>query len=122
MVGPVPYDQTGCAAPPTGYPEVQTALGGLFWSICDPNWDTVLTSLAALALGTRQEFFLTQIPIVDTIQVEILDPGGTDTVYSQLGTDFTYDPVRNSVSLLTVAPPALSSVYLHYEVDWGSMP
>lgn len=122
VVGPVPYDTTGCAAPPTGYPDVQTALGGLFWSICDPNWDTVLGSLATLALGTRVEFFLTEIPVVDSIEVQIVEADGTETWLTELGVDFTYDGVRNSVTLLTYAPGPMATVYLHYEVDWGALP
>lgn len=123
VVGPAPvYDTTGCANPPTGYPEVQTALNGLFYSICDPNWDTVLTSLATLAIGVRLEYFLTEIPDPATIQVQVIEADGTEVWLTQAGVEFEYDPLRNSVQLLTYAPGALATVYLHYEVDWGAMP
>jgi hypothetical protein len=121
IVGPVP-DGCATADPGLGYPEVQTALNGLFWSICDPDWATLLESLAANAIGARREFFLTEIPAVDTIEVEVVETDGASVTLDQEGLEFDYDPIRNSVTLLSYVPGPLATVFVHYDVDFGALP
>lgn len=118
IIGPVP---NGCATADPGfeYPDVRAAVGGAEHSICDADWDRVLEDLASVALSGRREFFLSEIPEVETLEVQVIEADGS-VVMLALGTDFTYDPVRNSVTLLSYTPGPLAEVYVRYTADFGA--
>ena len=117
IVGPTP---NGCATadPGWGYEDVRSQIGGINHSICAQDWDQVLTDLAAGALNSRREFFLAQVPEVNTLRVEVIEADGT-IVWFDINVDFTYDPVRNSVLLTTYVPGPLAEVFVHYTADFG---
>jgi len=118
IVGPTPG---GCATADAGtqYETVRTQVGGVFHSICAADWDDVLEDLAASALNNRREFFLAEVPEVDTIRVHVIEENGSD-VWFDVNVDFTYDPVRNSITFISYIPGPLAEVYVHYTPDFGA--
>ncbi len=117
IVGPTP---NGCATadPAWGYEDVRTQVGGIFHSICAADWDQVLTDLAAGALNSRLEFFLGEVPQVDTLRIQVIEADGSQRWFD-VYVDFTYDPVRNSVTFISYMPGPLSEVFVHYVADFG---
>jgi len=105
IVGP----RGGCATADAGtqYLDVTEAVGGIEWSICNPNWDTVLQQLGMQAAGLKREFFLSQLPVESTIHVWVDDP-------SNDGNAWTYDRARNSVTFTDFVPDPLSDVHIDY--------
>ncbi|MEQ1505704.1 MAG: hypothetical protein ABMB14_25950 [Myxococcota bacterium] len=116
VVGPVP---DGCATAVPGYVHVDTnqRIGGVDWSICDGRWEELLAELAEASSGLKSEFFLTQQPLIDSIVVYGVDGG--QTVNYALDTDYTFDPIRNSILFGTPPAPA-AKVYIEYDVDPGA--
>jgi hypothetical protein len=113
IVGPEP---NGCrtAEVGRGYLEVTEAVGGIEWSICTDDWSGLLTELGLQAAGLRREFFLSLVPVEDTIQVTV-DADGTAETF-EAGTDWTYSRTRNSVTFADYVPDPLSVVSIQYEV------
>ncbi len=99
------------------YLAVTAAVGGIEWSICDPNWDQVLEELGMQAAGLRREFFLSQIPIEDTLAVWVEEEGARIDFID--GLDFTYSRPRNSITFSSFVPQPLSEIYVEYEVLAG---
>lgn len=90
VAGPTP---TGCAGadPGFGYDGAVRATGGEFLSICD-DWASEIDLLAD-ATAMRSTFPLGDLPIVETLQVWVNDREMIS------GTDYTYDPQTNIVTL-----------------------
>ncbi len=99
------------------YLAVTSAVGGITWSICDQNWDQVLEALGMQAAGLRREFFLSEIPVEESIEVWVVDEG--TTIEFELGLDYQYDRARNSVRFDAFVPNPLSEVFIEYEVLAG---
>ncbi len=99
------------------YLDVTAAVGGIEWSICDPNWDQVLEELGMQAAGLRREFFLSEIPVEDSIVVWVEDDG-TRTEFV-IGLEYDYDRSRNSISFSSFVPNPLAEIFVEYEVLAG---
>jgi hypothetical protein len=69
-------------------------LGGEVIDICQDDWTDALNDVAYLATDMPYEYFLQQIPDVDTIEVFVED-GPITFAFSE--DDWTYDYARNSV-------------------------
>jgi len=97
------------------YKYAAAATGGVAYEIREPNWDSVLDQLGIMALGPKQEFFLSDIPAPETIEVwvEIPDDEGK-TVYTFGNGDYTYSETRNSITFVAYVPPQGASVFIQY--------
>lgn len=113
----------------TRYIAVSEVLSSQVASICNDDWDTMLSNMAFTTAGLSREFYLSKNPIVDTIQVGVYDenPDGSgqyDLLYSPTVGTSSYDPVEylsdtNSLRFTdsSFIPPAYSEVWVDYEVD-----
>jgi hypothetical protein len=114
IVGPAPR---GCATAErgSGYLEVTEQVGGIDWSICTDDWSGMLTELGLQAAGLKREFFLSLVPVEETIVVTVEpDDGGSAIEFS--ATDWTYSRARNSVTFASYVPDPLSVVNITYDV------
>jgi len=102
--------RNGCpgASPSFRYQFAIESIGGATESICDADWTDMMDRLGIIASQLRQEFFLSHIPVVDTIEVQV---AFDDYVYTDLS--FIYNGDRNSIYLDMIAP-ALSEVVITY--------
>ncbi len=114
IVGP---DHTTCSTAERGskYLEVTDQLGGIVWPICEEDYSSVLEELGLRAAGLKQEFFLSLVPVEETIQVSVEGTDGVVTPYAA-DTDWTYSRTRNSVTFSSYTPLPLSVVQIEYEV------
>jgi hypothetical protein len=102
-------------------------LGGINWDINTDDWSGVLERLGIQASGLKREYFLSQRPVIETIVVEVEDVSGAllppfdlaefDDVGNLIEGDYTYDPIRNSITFLEYVPNALSTVLITYTLD-----
>lgn len=99
----------------TGYLEVTDNVGGIEWDICSTDYASLLDQLGLQAAGLKNEFFLSLVPVEDSIEVSVTDPEDNVTSY-EAGTDWTYSASRNSVTFLEVFPDPLSVVNITYDV------
>ena len=112
IVGP----KGGCATAEEGtdYLEVTNRVGGIDWSICRSDWDQALQTLGMQAAGLKREFFLSQVPVEDSLDVWVVDEGSEVTF--DAGSDYNYSRSRNSITFSTYVPNPLSEVFIEYEV------
>jgi hypothetical protein len=99
------------------YISVTQAVDGVLWDIRETNWADVLDELGELATGLKQEFFLSDVPIPETIEVwvDIVDEEGDKTTYTfKQGTDYIYSRIRNSITFITYVPPQFSKINIEY--------
>jgi len=118
-----PWPQPSCPSSSylgTRYAEVVDDIGGLTWDILDENFGALLDELGLLAAGLKVEYFLSQVPVVETLEVSIMNPqggvnfmeyapedqGGEDTYY--------FDEVRNSIVFHEKVPDPLDTVEITY--------
>ena len=116
IVGP----ESGCSTaiePGTEYLEVTRLVGGIEWSICDPNWDQVLEELGMQAAGLKREFFLTEVPVAETIAVRVVND--EDELLLEEGVDWEYFRSRNSIQFYTFVPDPLTEIFISYDVLAG---
>jgi len=118
----------GTASSGAKYLQVVDAIGGIGFSICDGNWDAVLTELGLQTASLQSEFFLSEVPVPGSIEVLVKfehDPErapGELTVYEFLENPenprfkFTYDAKRNSIVLDNYVPPAMADVDITYDI------
>lgn len=78
----------GTADPGLHYYDVANQTGGIVYSICEEDWDPILTSLGLEASGLKKQFFLSKIPVIDTINV---------TVEGVAESRWTYNSTSNSI-------------------------
>ncbi len=98
-----------------GYLEVTRNVGGIEWDICSTDYASLLDQLGLQAAGLKNEFFLSLVPVQDSIAVSVTDPEGNVTDYAA-GADWSYSQPRNSISFTTVFPDPLSVVNITYDV------
>ncbi len=103
------------AEPGRDYLALTREFNGVEWSICDDDWAPALDQLGMQASGLRREFYLTQLPVVESLRVWVEAEGEVVATLTQ-DVDYTYDRARNSVRLLDLVPESLQEVYLEYEV------
>ena len=108
------------------YVTVTQALNGVLWDIRETDWAEVLEELGELAVGLKREFFLSDIPIPETLNVwvEIPDIAGEGMLtYSfKQHIDYVYSNTRNSITFITYLPPQYSQVHIEYSLlssDYG---
>lgn len=113
IVGP---DPNGCATAErgTGYLEVTERVGGIEWSICDTDWSDLLAELGLQAAGLKREFFLSLVPVEDTIEVSVTETDTDEVTFTP--EEWTYSPTRNSITFTEYLPDPLSVVHISYEV------
>ena len=107
IVGPL----VGCpdiGTPGTEYMSVTAAVGGVVWPICSDDWTEILDDLGFVAVGLSREFFLSRLPIIDTIAVRVVDPDGVVVQIER--SEWAYVPTRNSITFDTFIPSPLSAV------------
>jgi len=105
--------EEGCPEEPgLDYVDVAENFDGVVASICDTDWDAVVSDLGLAAAGLQREFFLSEIPVDGSIEVQVVPEGDIYTV----GGELTYDASRNSVSFTGDIPNALSEVFITYEL------
>ena len=97
-----------------GYLEVINSLGGAIWDVGQPDWAQILEELGEKASGARREYFLTQIPKEETIEVSVVDQGVT--MQFEEGTDWFYTVTRNSVTFNEFVPSSLAEILITYEL------
>ncbi|MBX2803475.1 MAG: hypothetical protein KTR31_37690 [Myxococcales bacterium] len=116
---------SGIVQPQSGavYRDVNDDIGGILFDIGQDNWSEVLDRLGVQASGLKREYFLSQQPVLGTIEVsveETLPDGGTLQIsfdeYVDGEGDWTYDPSRNSITFVQFVPNALSRVQLTYDL------
>lgn len=92
--------------------------GGVFASICNPSWATVMSDLAARVFGTPRRFILRNHPVMTTLQV-FVDGTAVPSISPAGGVNWTYDLPSNSVSFtpLGAASSPTATVRIEYAPD-----
>jgi len=98
----------------TRYLALTDEIGGIVWDVKDDNWDQVLEQLGMQAAGLSREFFLTELPVPDTIEVRVTEDG-VEYQFVE-GDDWNYSAERNSVTFVEYIPSPLSDVKISYKV------
>jgi len=96
----------------TSYHEVTDTVGGVKWNVCNDDWGPLLEALALQASGSRIEYFLSELPVIETIEVWVVQDGVTLTM--DMDEEYTYDETRNSVRFVEFVPEALAEVWVEY--------
>ena len=127
----LPGDPNSCSSTRTGvaYLNYANASGGIVQSICATDWGPALDSLGLQTTGLKQEFFLTRLPVIDplTVEVEVRFPieGGQPVTLAfdvcLVGEEVedpdcqvVYSPGRNSVTFLEYVADPLAEVLNTY--------
>ncbi|MEM6928046.1 MAG: vWA domain-containing protein [Myxococcota bacterium] len=99
-----------------GYLDVINDIGGLTYSIDDADWGGLLNELGLQAAGLRQEFFLTQTPLEETLTVSIVRSrdNATDIVREVDPAEWTYEDTRNAIRFVDLVPDPLDRVEIAY--------
>ena len=99
------------------YIKVTQAVGGILWSICNNNWAAVLDDLGMQAAGMKREFFLAELPVVETIDVRVVSDGIT-FIFEEGECEecYTYSASRNSITFNDYLPDAGAEVIIDYDV------
>lgn len=101
------------------YLDVTNAIGGITWDITNGDWAQVLDMLGVQATGLKREYFLSQLPVPGSIEVEVEDPVGNVLPFEEAIGDppvggWSYDRTRNSISFIEFMPESLSRVVIRY--------
>ena len=97
----------------TDYISVTNAVGGILWDVREYDWAPVLDELGLQAAGLKSEYFLTEVPVIETLDVYVQED--EDTVYSfKRDIDYIYSQTRNSITFITYIPPQHSKVNIEY--------
>jgi hypothetical protein len=105
----------------TDYINTTHEIGGIVWDIARDDWADLLDQLGAQAAGLKREYFLSQLPVPETVEVRVEDPTGVTFYFAEaigdppIG-DYTYDPSRNSITFLEFVPESLSKVIISYTI------
>jgi hypothetical protein len=101
----------GSASAGTGYYEATVATGGLFLSICATDWGSHLEQLAYTSAPPRSSFELSQLPVPETIEIQI------DGIRTTTG--WEYDAATNAI---VFEPDHLPSGGSMIEVAYAMLP
>lgn len=97
----------------TEYLPIIEATHGSAFSICEHDWSPILEALGIRAAGLQREFFLTEVPDPDTLEVWIDDEEVRyDFIPEQ---DFLYDGDHNSIHFIRYTPRATAYVHIRYD-------
>lgn len=119
----------------TKYIKTVEDIGGSWWDIGTSNWDNVLDNLGVQASGLKSEFFLSHLPVLGTIEVDLVYPDGyviphgsddfpqwhycadPDQEWPPRDTDEECVPDgRNSIKFYDYIPESLTQVVIRYTV------
>ncbi|MBA2319833.1 MAG: VWA domain-containing protein [Deltaproteobacteria bacterium] len=109
-----------CASYGSRYVDIRDQVGGVLWSLCNPDWSGALEMLGLETAGLKKEYFLSERPVDGTIRVTVEQDGyiaGFDPWddLTQLG-DYTYSESRNSVTFIVYVPEPGAVVHVTYDV------
>jgi hypothetical protein len=104
-----------CPDQGTQYIRTTEEVGGIVWDITGDDWAGLLDQLGAQAAGLKREYFLSQLPVPSTIEVEVEQVNGALIEFAET-VDWTYDGNRNSITFLEYVPESLSKVMITYTV------
>ena len=102
------------------YLAATAAVGGITWSICDPNWDTVLGELGMQAAGMTRVFALSQRPAEpEELDVWAVEPAGSggSTYYFEQDRDYVYDSIANAIEFESYTPSPWTEVHVRYSPE-----
>jgi len=95
------------------YMSVTAAVGGMLWDIREYDWAPLLDELGLRAIGLREEFFLTEVPLENSIEVWSEQPDGMIYNFNQ-NFDFIYSQQRNSITFIGYLPPQYTKINIKY--------
>lgn len=106
------------------YLKITADVGGIPWNIGTEEWDVVLDRLGVEASGLRREFYLSQRPVVETIEVSVTQeiegvevervlPIVDENDNVVLGS-WLYDQSRNSIRFDDFTPDPLAEIKITY--------
>lgn len=95
------------------YIAVSEEIGGFVWSICDLDWSDSLDRLGLQAAGLRKEYFLSRLPVVDSLEVQVELTDGTTLPFED---GWTYVAARNSILFDDYVPDPLATIVIRYTV------
>ncbi len=104
------------------YMAVSRQVGGIVWNIEDERWGVLLNSLGAQSAGLSSEYYLTQIPVEGTVEVEVDDTAtGNRLEFEEVEEEskevgFVYSRSRNSILFVNYLPEAASTVRITYDL------
>ena len=110
-----------CVENSDAYVRAANEIGGLSWDIENEDWAALLDNLGAQAAGLKREYYLSRIPVPDTIEVEVETAEGVIQEYFEATGDppegdWTYEPTRNSIFFLNMLPAARAKIIITYEL------
>lgn len=109
-----------CSSIGGDYVDVYNQVGGVFWTLCNPDWSGALEMLGLETAGLKKEYFLSERPVDGTIKVTVEEGGyiiGFDPFDEGTGLgDYTYDEERNSVTFVAYVPNPGAVVHIDYDV------
>lgn len=94
------------------YVYITNRVGGILKDIREDDWLPVLEALGMQAAGLKREFFLSHLPVVDTIEVQLHDTDGNIIPFEKDAYD--YSEIRNSITFETFVPDPLDTVVIRY--------
>jgi hypothetical protein len=112
IVAPDPICE-GANDPGVEYIRYTERLGGIYWPICDQDWAQVLELLGIHAVGLEREFFLSTLPVPETIEVTVTEFAAT---FAFSKDDWEYSPVRNSITFHEFDPRPGNVITIDYDV------
>lgn len=107
------------------YLELAEATEGQTYNICSDDWAPMLDSLGLATSGLRLEYFLSRMPVLDTLEVSVTNPEGVTFQYVEClagdeiedeSCEVAYTPTRNSISFLGEEPEPYSEVLITYTI------
>jgi len=115
--------ETGCSGPGSSAQaaprlvEIANRSGGVEESICTQDWSRTLEDLSLKAFGQKSRFFLTNQPVIPTIEV-LVDDQRLPASEASGQVNWTYDFSTNSVNFLPLSVPGVgSSVRIEYTAE-----
>jgi len=113
---------TSIVVPPSGGPfagldyiDATNAVGGILWDINDGDYDEALDQIGLMGSGLAREFFLTQLPELGTIEVEVDEDGVLFSFQEALDWDYVVD--TNSILFLEYIPSPGAIVRVTYKIE-----
>lgn len=106
----------GCAGS-VGYDYMAYAQAteGVQWSICTEDWSGFMDEIGLRASGLKREYFLSEVPVPDTIEVVVKNEAGVTMTFDQEA-DYVYNGQRNSVIFQEFIPDPFDEVLVNYEI------
>lgn len=75
------WGPSGGAQRGDGYLEAASATGGTYVSICEEDWSDMLSRVGLIASGMMDSFTLSEVPVVETLHVEVGSMNSHDWMY-----------------------------------------